>query len=146
MRQATGIPSSVKCFLGNSFKGKTDSKNVEFSDSFMQKCVAANFHGYPADHIARIAGTVFVIGHEIILLFTPAEGVIGKEVKSYPCAPSQQGIWSNVCLISSLTTMLSLFRLEAYSDKNTEAMYRKAMNEGRMGSFNSSMWFWPQPR
>ncbi len=40
LKRATGIPSSVKCFLGNSFKGaKTDSKNVEYSDSFMQKCI-----------------------------------------------------------------------------------------------------------
>lgn len=136
LRQATGIPSSVKCFLGNSFKGaKTDSKNVEFSDSFMQKCIAANFHGYPADHIARIAGTVFVIGHEIgHLTVHPGRGCDWqKEVKSYPCAPSQQGMWSNV--LSDIVVNYNVTRCldwKRIPDKNTEAMYRKAMNEGRM--------------
>ena len=40
LKAASGVPSSVKCFLGNSYKwAKTDSKNVEFSDSWMQKCI-----------------------------------------------------------------------------------------------------------
>ena len=136
LKQATAIPGSVKCFLGNSFKGaKTDSKNVEFSDSFMQKCISENYHGYPADHIARIAGTTFVIGHEIGHLTThPGRGCDWqKEVKSYPCSPSQQGMWSNV--LSDIVVNFNVTRSlnwKRVPDKKLEGLYRKAMAEGRM--------------
>tara|TARA_R110001592_G_scaffold178453_2_gene419434 strand:+ start:20128 stop:21354 length:1227 start_codon:yes stop_codon:yes gene_type:complete len=136
LKAATGIPSSVKCYLGNSFKGaKTDSKNVEFSDSFMQKCISENYHGYPANHIARIAGTVFVIGHEIGHLTThPGRGCDWqKEVKSYPCSPSQRGMWSNV--LSDIVVNFNVTRSlnwKRVPDQKLEALYRKAMAEGRM--------------
>jgi len=136
LKAATGIPSSVKCFLGNSFKGaKTDSKNVEFSDSFMQKCISENYHGYPADHIARIAGTTFVIGHEIGHLTThPGRNADWqKEVKSYPCSPSQRGMWSNV--LSDIVVNFNVTRnlnWKRVPDPKLEALYRKAMGEGRM--------------
>ena len=136
LKAATGIPSSVKCYLGNSFKGaKTDSKNVEFSDTFMQKCISGNYHGYPDDHIARIAGTVFVIGHEIGHLTThPGRGCDWqKEVKSYPCSPSQRGMWSNV--LSDIVVNFNVTRSlnwKRVPNQKLEALYRKAMAEGRM--------------
>ena len=136
LKSATGMPTSVKCYLGDSYKGaKTDSKNVEFSSSFMQKCIPDNFHGYPLGHIARISGTTFVIGHELGHLTThPGRGCDWmEEIKSYPCAPSQKGDWSNV--LSDIVVNFNVTRCSNWKqvpDKKLEALYRTAMGEGRM--------------
>ena len=136
LKTATGVPSSVKCLLGNSYKGaKTDSKNVEFSDSWMQKCIKGNYHGYPEGHIAQIAGTTFVIGHELGHLTThPGRGCDWrKEIDSYPCAPSQKGDWSNV--LSDIIVNFNVTRglnWKRVPDAKKEKLYRDAMAEGRL--------------
>ena len=98
IRDSTGLDPSVKCLLGASLHGaKTDSINVEFSESFMDKCIVENYHGFSDSSIAS-SGTAFVIGHEVGHL-TVHPGKFSdwnQEAKSYPCAPGQQGMWSNV--------------------------------------------------
>ena len=136
LKETTKLPGSVKCLLGPSFKGaKTDSRNIEFSDSFMQKCISANYHGFPTDHIARIGGTTFVIGHEIGHLTThPGRGCDWmKERASYPCAPGQKPMWSNV--LSDIVVNFHVCRQlnwKGVTNKLHEAKYRKAMSEGRL--------------
>lgn len=98
IRDSTGLDPSVKCLLGASLHGaKTDSINVEFSESFMDKCIVENYHGFSDSSIAS-SGTAFVIGHEVGHL-TVHPGKFSdwnEEAKSYPCSPGQQGMWSNV--------------------------------------------------
>ena len=136
LKAASGVPSSVKCLLGNSYKGaKTDSKNVEFSDSWMQKCIGANYHGYTPGHIAEISGTVFVIAHELGHLSThPGRGCDWrKEIDSYPCAPTQKGDWSNV--LSDIVVNFNITRAlnwKRVPDPKKEKLYRDALDEGRL--------------
>ena len=98
IRNSTGLDASVKCLLGASLHGaKTDSVNVEFSESFIDKCIPENYHGF-ADPTIASSGTAFVIGHEVGHL-TVHPGKFsdwGEEMKTYPCSPGQQGMWSNV--------------------------------------------------